>query len=97
MVFRGKDYTKMTPRLSEFYGVKVYMYWEDHNPPHFHAEYAGMEAVISIDPIHVLAGIVPPRVISLVLEWAAMHQIELRACWAQMRFGIKPALIPPLI
>ena len=31
------------PRLSEFYGIVVYMYWSDHQPPHFHAIYAGEE------------------------------------------------------
>jgi hypothetical protein len=84
-------------KVSEFYGIKIHFHWDEHNPPHFHAEYAGEAAVIGIDPIYLLAGSVPPRVISLVLEWAATHQLELRACWAQMQFGIKPGLIPPLI
>lgn len=32
------------PRLSAFYGVVIYMYWRDHSPPHFHAEYGDQEA-----------------------------------------------------
>lgn len=28
---------EFVPRLSEFYGIVVYMYWSDHHPPHFHA------------------------------------------------------------
>jgi hypothetical protein len=32
------------PRISEFFGVLIYMYYNDHAPPHFHAEYGGREA-----------------------------------------------------
>ena len=27
------------PEISLFYGIRVTMYYDDHNPPHFHAEY----------------------------------------------------------
>ena len=37
------------PRISEFFGVVIAMYFSDHNPPHIHAEYAGDEAEFSID------------------------------------------------
>jgi hypothetical protein len=28
------------PKISEFFGIDIYMYFEDHPPPHFHAQYA---------------------------------------------------------
>ena len=37
------------PRISEFYGIAVYMYFADHNPPHFHAIYGASEAAIAVD------------------------------------------------
>ncbi len=42
------------PRISEFFGIVIYMYWRDHGPPHFHAIYAEEEALISIDGLSVL-------------------------------------------
>jgi hypothetical protein len=44
------------PELSRFYGVQIKMYFDDHNPPHFHAKYAGEEALIEIETLEVVAG-----------------------------------------
>ena len=38
------------PEISLFYGIRVTMYYEDHNPPHFHAEYNGNKAIVDIIP-----------------------------------------------
>ncbi len=69
------------PRLSQFFGIIITMYYDDHNPPHFHALYSGQEAEITIDPIGLLQGALPSRVRSMVYEWAALHQEELRQNW----------------
>jgi hypothetical protein len=69
------------PKLSEFFGISIYMYWGDHGPPHFHARYAGDKATIGIEELSVLTGKLPPRALGLVMEWAALHQDELRAAW----------------
>lgn len=57
------------------------MYFNDHAPPHFHAEYGGAEVVIDIDTMAIIAGRLPPRAMGLVTEWAALHQSELRDDW----------------
>jgi hypothetical protein len=36
------------PRISQFYGIAVYMYYRDHAPPHFHAIHAEYEAEVDI-------------------------------------------------
>jgi hypothetical protein len=46
------------PRISEFYGIVIEMYFRDH-PPHFHARYSGDEAVIAIGTGEVIAGSLP--------------------------------------
>jgi len=69
------------PRVSEFFGITISMYYDDHNPPHFHAIYRGAEAEVGIDPIGIIQGKLPVRALSLVLEWAALHQAELRSNW----------------
>jgi hypothetical protein len=32
------------PTISEFFGIVIRMYWDDHPPPHFHALYGEHEA-----------------------------------------------------
>jgi Domain of unknown function (DUF4160) len=72
------------------------MYFDDHDPPHFHAIYGDVEGQISIDPIHVLSGKLPGRVISMVLEWAALHQYELKDNWQRLRADESAQKIAPL-
>jgi hypothetical protein len=69
------------PRISEFYGIVIFMYYRDHEPAHFHAWYGEYQAVIGIDPIRIMEGRLPTRARALVLEWASLHQAELQANW----------------
>ena len=71
------------PRISEFFGIEIYIYWDDHGPPHFHAVYAEHEALISIEDFSLLRGHLPPRGMGLVVEWAQLHRDELRHVWGQ--------------
>jgi len=73
------------PEICRFYGIIIKMFFEDHNPPHFHAEYGGFEALFEIDTIAVIAGKLPPRASGLVMEWAALHQKELLLLWQNAR------------
>lgn len=56
------------PRLCEFYGIVIAVYFKDHNPPHFHAYYAEYEVEIAIESLEVLAGALPRRAMSLLVE-----------------------------
>lgn len=73
------------PRLSEFYGIVVYMYFRDHAPPHFHGIYAGEEAQILISDGTILAGSLLRTAANLVAEWARLHHDELAANWERAR------------
>lgn len=84
------------PRVSEFFGIAIYMYYREHPPPHFHAVYGGSEAVISIEDISVLEGSLNPRALGLVVEWARRHQQELRDAWERARAHQPPGRIEPL-
>jgi hypothetical protein len=66
------------PQVSRFFGIIIKMYYNDHQPPHFHAEYNEYVAEIRIDTFEVIEGTLPRRVMGLVLEWAAIHRDELR-------------------
>lgn len=49
------------PEISLFYGIRVTMHYDDHNPPHFHVEYNGNQAIIRIDEARVIKGALPSR------------------------------------
>jgi hypothetical protein len=84
------------PRVSEFFGIIIAMYYSDHAPPHFHARYAEHEASVRIDTLEVLEGSLPRRAYGLVLEWAGAHRAELAANWDRAAGGIPLAPIAPL-
>ena len=84
------------PRVSEFFGITIYFYFLDHAPPHFHARYAGDEAVIAIDTMALTDGSLPPRVMGLVVEWGNLRHAELRRAWAQAVAGLPVDSIEPL-
>jgi hypothetical protein len=69
------------PLVSEFFGIRIYMYWNDHVPPHFHAEYSGATALIDIQNAVVLRGMLPFRQLKLVLAWCELHEDELMRNW----------------
>jgi Domain of unknown function (DUF4160) len=84
------------PRISEFYGIVIEMFFRDHPPPHFHARYSGDEALVEIATGDVIAGSLPPRATRLVREWAAMHRGELSDNWDRARHRQAPQRIKPL-
>lgn len=84
------------PPIAIFYGIMIKMFFDDHAPPHFHAEYGESELVVGIAPIKVLRGAAPQRMQSMVLEWAALHQEELFENWGQCKTLHAPKPIAPL-
>lgn len=84
------------PRVSEFFGIVITLYYNDHAPPHFHAKYGGSEAEIAIETLEMIEGSLPRRVFGLVLEWAVLHREELRANWNAARVGKPLSRIAPL-
>lgn len=84
------------PTISIFYGILIKMFFDDHAPPHFHAEYGEYELVIAINPIKIVNGDAPKRVKSMVLEWTALHQEELLKDWELCKNMQSPLPIEPL-
>ena len=84
------------PEISRFYGIVILMYYDDHNPPHFHARYGEDQAAIEISSLRILEGKLPPRVLGLIVEWASQHQPELMDNWNAAQSDKPPRKIPPL-
>jgi Domain of unknown function (DUF4160) len=58
------------PLISAFYGILITCLFNDHPPPHFRARYGEFEATIEISTLDVMEGVLPPRALKLVEEWA---------------------------
>ncbi|HYI80632.1 MAG TPA: DUF4160 domain-containing protein [Thermoleophilaceae bacterium] len=84
------------PRISSFHGIVIRMFFEDHQPPHFHVDYAEHAAVVAIDTLAVVRGSIPRRQARLVRRWAALHRAELLANWERARGDGQLAPIAPL-
>lgn len=77
------------PVISYFFGIYIRMYHDDHNPPHFHVEYQGHQALIAIENGALLSGTLPKKALHLVREWTQEHQDELLLNW-QYATALKP-------
>lgn len=73
------------------------MYFNDHNPPHFHVRYDDHRATIGIEPLELKDESLPPRVLGLVMEWAKLHQSELIANWTALASAGTFTRIAPLV
>ncbi|MEM9446672.1 MAG: DUF4160 domain-containing protein [Verrucomicrobiota bacterium] len=69
------------PEICRFLGIVIYMYFNDHSPPHFHAEYGSNEILVNINTLEIMEGNFPRRAKNLVMEWAMEHREELRQNW----------------
>lgn len=69
------------PELSRFYGIIIYMFAKDHNPPHFHAKYGEYMGIIDIRSGELLEGELPRRALRLVEDWTELHKEKLMFNW----------------
>jgi hypothetical protein len=63
-----------------FYGILIRMFYKDHMPPHFHAEYGDEKAVFDFDG-NVIEGQLPANKRKLVEAWIVLHREELDSLW----------------
>ena len=84
------------PRLSEFFGISIYMYWADHAPAHFHAIRGDEEVLIAIADGRVIAGSMGAAGLALVRRWTAVHRDELSANWERAAAHRPMSPIEPL-
>lgn len=84
------------PTISRFFGIVIAMYFDDHDPPHFHARRADGEAKVQIDTLEVIDNTLGRRQLRFVLAWAELHQGELADNWRRARAGETLLEIEPL-
>ena len=69
------------PIISKFYGIKILMFYDDHNPPHFHVKYGEYHARIIINNLEIIEGELSNRALKMVMEWAKLHKGEIAQDW----------------
>jgi hypothetical protein len=84
------------PTISRFHGIVIAMYFDDHDPPHFHARHAGAQARIRIDTLEVLDSTLGRRQLRLAVAWAELRQAALEEDWRRARAGETLQWIEPL-
>lgn len=85
------------PEISLFYGIRITMNYSEHNPPHFHVEYAGYRASVRILDGVIDQGALPGKQMKLVLAWCEIHRDELMQNWELARDQKPLNRINPLI
>lgn len=85
------------PEISLFYGIRITMNWNEHNPPHIHVEYSNFKATVLINEGIIDRGFLPKRQLKYVLAWCDIHQNELMQNWELARDGKPLNRINPLI
>ena len=85
------------PIISEFYGIRIFMFWNDHMPPHFHAEYGDKKVLVDIVNGTVIKGVFPFKQLKLVLAWCEIHREELLRNWENAKQQLEINKIKPLV
>jgi hypothetical protein len=69
------------PRIAEFDGIRMNLYFRDHNPPHVHAVYGEFEALVVIADGSLLSGELPKKQFAAVRRYLASHRDEVMGLW----------------
>ena len=83
------------PELCRFYGIVIFMNYNDHDPPHFHARYQDQEITVEI-PTGLVRGTMSKRALRMLFEWSEKYQEELARNWENAKNKKAFEKIPPL-
>jgi len=84
------------PIISVFFGIVVRMFYKEHEPGHFHAEYQGQQAKVNFDGQVIAGNLQSGTALRLIREWAQLHKRELELNWEKMKAGQLLDRIAPL-
>ena len=72
------------------------MFYQEHDPAHFHAEYQGQEGKFDFGGRVMVGNIQSKTALRLIRQWAVLHRADLEANWAKMKTGRPLDKIAPL-
>lgn len=79
-----------------FFGIVIRMFYQEHEPAHFHAEYQGQQGKFDFDGHLIVGNVQSGTALRLIAEWAALHRSELSRNWEKMKTGHPMDRIEPL-
>ena len=83
------------PEITRFLGIVIFMNFDEHPPPHFHARYGNYHIAVDIQT-GIVEGRFPKRALHLVLEWYELHKDELLNNWSSLEETGEFQKLPPL-
>lgn len=83
------------PEISRFLGIIIFMNFNEHNSPHFHAKYGEYQIIVQIES-GIIEGKFPKRALNHVLEWYELHKEELLDNWNSLQEKGNYSKIKPL-
>ncbi|MHB9029924.1 MAG: DUF4160 domain-containing protein [Candidatus Latescibacterota bacterium] len=83
------------PEICHFYGITIFMNYNEHDPPHFHARYEDQEVSIEIKS-GVVKGQMSKRALRMLFEWSEINHESLMENWRLLRGRKQLMKIPPL-
>jgi hypothetical protein len=75
----------IVPTIAYFLGIAVRMFFNDHDPPHFHVRYQQFRARVRVEDGAIIDGRLPPTVTRLVKEWTQLRRDALMRNWMAAR------------
>lgn len=84
------------PVISMFFGIAIRMFYNDHEPIHFHAEYQGQRGKFDLSGKMIVGDIQSRTALRLIKDWAKLHEFEIRRNWQRMKAGKPFEVIEPL-
>ena len=85
------------PEISRFFGIIIRMFYEEHNPPHLHAEYSGNKAIFDFKGNIIKGDLLSKTATKLIREWIDLYQVELMKDWTLARKNEEMQKIKPLV
>lgn len=84
------------PEICRFFGIIIRMYFDEHNPPHFHADFSGNRAVFDLLGNIIKGDLKSRTAVKLVRDWIDLHTSELEENWNLSQSGEPLKAIAPL-
>jgi len=79
-----------------FFGIIIRMFYSEHNPPHFHAEYQGSEGIFNFEGEMTQGNIRSNTALRLIKEWSVLRKAELEENWKNITEKVALNRIEPL-
>ncbi len=80
------------PEIARFYGIIIKIYFNDHNPPYFHAYYGEYDGAFDIQTLEMIYGDLPKKAQELVREWAEQYREKIMEMWKTKKIEKLPSL-----